>query len=319
MKPADAALIALLGTGSFVSCDLYSITLSDASVLRYAVADVDIAVTIDLFAVADVFALADIFGVNTFLSSGPQFDDPNSRATGNWRIGLDVDTWQVRVIPRARDADGNAFPDKIGTTGWLAAAAGGFFDGAIVQVDRAFLSAWPTPWRRSVPVTATGTVLIFLGRMAQVDVGRTEAVLNVNDYRELLSMLMPHNLFQSGCRHTLFDAGCTLSKAAFAQAGVVNAITNNRITTALPFAAGYFNLGSITMTSGANSGFNRAVRSWDGVTLTLIAPFYYTVAVGDTFNAYPGCAKTLSDCQNKFGNLLNNGSTPFIPSPTAAI
>lgn len=319
MKPADAALIALLGTGSFVECDLYTITLSDDSVLRYAVADVDVAVSIDIFGVDDVFALADIFLTNTYLSTGPLFDDPNNRATGSWRIGLDVDTWQVRVIPRARDAAGNHFPDKIGTTGWLAAAAGGFFDGAIVQVDRAFLEAWPTPWVRTVPVLATGTVLIFLGRMAEVDVGRTEAILNVNDYRELLSMLMPHNLFQSGCRHTLFDAGCSLSKAAFAQAGVVNAVDSNQITTSLPFAAGYFNLGSITMTSGENEGFNRAVRSWDGVTLTLIAPFYYDVQIGDTFNAYPGCDKTSATCASKYANSDNFGGQKYIPAPEAAI
>ncbi len=319
MKTANAALIALLATGSFVECDLYTLNLADGTVLRYAVADVDVSVSIDIFDHADVFALADIFLYNTWDSGGPRFDDPENRAVGNWRTGFDVDTWQVTVIPRARDANGATFPDLIGTTPWLAAAAGGFFDGAIVQVDRAFLPSWPVPWVRTVPVLSTGTVIIFLGRMAAVDVGRTVAVLNINDFRELLSMLMPHNLYQSGCRHTLFDAGCTLTKATFAVPGIVNAISSNQITTALPFAAGYFNLGSITMTSGPNAGFSRQVRSWDGVTLTLIAPFYFTVSVGDTFNAYPGCDKTKSTCNSKFGNSLNYGGFPAIPAPETAI
>lgn len=50
---------------------------------------------------------------------------------------------------------------------------------------------------------------------------------------ELLNIQMPRNVIQPGCRHTLFDTGCTLSAAAFTTSGacvagsdVVNIKTN---------------------------------------------------------------------------------------------
>lgn len=324
MKAASADLIALLLTGSFVSTDLYTLDLSDGSTLRYTTADVDIRVTIDIFDEDDIFALADIFGYTTWTSSGPFMDDPDERAVGHWKTGLDVDTWQVRVTPRAIDPlTDEEFPDKIGALGWLAAAAGGALDGAVVTVERAYLAAWPTPWIRRVPILSSGSITIFAGRMAEVDVGRSFAVLNVNDFRELLDIAMPRNLYQSGCRFTLFDTGCTLSAAAFVVAGTVVDINanGNEITANLTDATGYYDLGRLVMTSGDNTGFGRQVRSWTLAThvIKIIAPFFFDVAIGDTFNIYPGCNKTLTICTNTFANAVNYGGFPDIPAPETAV
>lgn len=321
MKPATTALIALLGTGSFVTADLYTLTLSDGTVLRYATSDIDISVAIDIFAEADIFATADIFLAYTWSSDGPRFDDASARARGRWKVGLDVDTWQVRVMPRSVDPlTGELFPDKIGTTAWLTAAAAGFLDGAVVQVDRAFLAEWPSPWVHSTEALPAEVITMFLGRMAEVDVARSFAVLNINDFRELLNMQMPRNLYQSGCRFTLYGAGCGLDSATFLDSGSVGAgSSGNAINAALPHAAGYFDLGRLTMTSGPNTGFQRQVRSWDGATLKLIAPFFFDLSVGETFDIVPGCNKTLDTCTNTFGNQLNFGGQPFIPAPATAI
>lgn len=321
MKPASSDLIALLLTGSFVSADIYTLILSDASVLRYTSADIDIKASIDIFSYADVFALADIFGTVSYVSGGPLIDDPESRALGHWKVGLDVDTWQVRVIPRARDPiTGAAFPDKIGVLPWLAAAAGGALDGATVTVERAFAAAWPTPWTPSLIIT-TIPIVIFKGRMAAVDVGRSYAILNVNDFREILNISMPRNLYQAGCRFALFDDSCSLSAAAFAVAGTVLTVDGAVITAALVQASGYFDLGQIVMTSGDNDGFQRLVRSWDLATNTLrmVAPFFFDVVPGDTFTIYPGCDKQLTTCTNRFANQLNFGGMPYIPAPESAV
>lgn len=324
MKSASTDLIALLLTKSFVSADLYTLELSDGSFLRYTTADVDIAVFIDVFGstVTDVFTLTDIFSSNTWDSQGPRFDDGQSPASAHWKVGLDVDTWQVKVMPRAYDPfTATDFPDLIGSTAWLAAAAGGFLDGAVMTVERAFLAAWPTPWVPTVPATSTGTIIVFIGRMAAVDVGRSFAILNANDYRELLTMAMPRNLYQSGCRFTLFDSGCSLSAAAFGVNGTVVAVSGNEITTNIAGATGYYDLGRIVMTSGLNDGFGRQVRSWSQPTqkIKMIAPFFFDVAIGDTFTIYPGCDKTQSTCNTKFGNILNYGGQPYIPAPEAAV
>lgn len=324
MKSASTDLIDLLLTKSFVSADLYTLELSDGTILRYTTADVDVAVAIDVFGadITDVFTLTDIFDSDTWSSQGALFDDTASPATAHWKTGLDVDTWQVRVVPRARDPFTDTdFPDMIGSTPWLAAAAGGFLDGAVMTVERAFLAAWPTPWVPTVPANSTGKIVVFIGRMAAVDVGRSYAILNANDYRELLTMAMPRNLYQSGCRFTLFDSGCTLVAATFGVNGSVLAVNGNEITTNIPGATGYYDLGRIMMTSGANDGFGRQVRSWSQPSqkIKMIAPFYFDVEVGDTFTIYPGCDKTMDTCNTTFANLLNFGGQPFIPAPETAI
>jgi hypothetical protein len=61
------------------------------------------------------------------------------------------------------------------------------------------------------------------------------------------------------------------------------------------------------------------VKSFDGVSMFLIAPFPFTVAVGDTFTAFPGCDKSLQTCTNKFQNQLNFGGEDLIPKPETAV
>src|SRR5258706_4920851 len=121
--------------------------------------------------------------------------------------------------------------------------------------------------------------------------------------------MMPGNLWQAECRWTVFDAGCSLSQAAFASSGTAQAgsIQSQIVTTGLAQPSGYFTLGQVTMTGGLNSGFRRMVKSFDGTTMLLIAPFPFAVAVGDSFTAYPGCAKSIQTCQTKFNNLVNHG------------
>ena len=86
--------------------------------------------------------------------------------------------------------------------------------------------------------------------------------------------------------------------------------------------SGYFDIGSIVLTSGALSGLSKTVKSWiAGLpgTLTLIAPFPIAPAVGDTFTAYPGCDLTQATCSARFANLVNFGGMPNIPAPETAV
>jgi uncharacterized phage protein (TIGR02218 family) len=305
MKAASSDLEALLESDNFVDCDLYTFTLFDGTVLRYTTADVSIRV-----------------GANIWDATSVAIDDPNQRAVGHWKVGLDVDTWQVKIIPRTVDpVSGSVYPDKIGTTPWLAAAAAGALDGATLLVERAFLPAWPQPFQAPVVVTATGKLTIFLGRVAEVDIGGTFAIVNANDFRELLTTQMPRNVYQSGCRWTLFDSGCGLNAGTFVSSGTVaGGSTNQSIVPAtLGGAAGTYSLGRIVMTSGRNAGFARTVRSWDGTTLKLMAPFYFDIAQGDTFDIYPGCDKQLATCTSKFNNAANFGGQPYIPAAETAV
>lgn len=309
-ETAVGALIALLATRSFVFCDVYTFLLAGGGTpLRYTTGDTDIA-----------------YNGNTWTHSGPKFDQTGTRATGHWKIGLDTDTWSCLIAPRPVDLiSGAPYPDQIGGQPWLAACLAGALDGAVVQVDRCFLPAWPS-MPRAAAITPTGVVNLFTGRIATVDVGRSAAVIQLNSHLELLDQQMPINVYQAGCRHTLYDAGCGLNAATYASPGSILAGSSpSSLLSALgaPGGSGTFTLGRLTFTTGANATFSRTIRSWSppsgsisGV-ITLLSPLPFPVAAGDQFTAWPGCDKQLGTC-GAFGNLPNFGGMPWIPPPETA-
>jgi uncharacterized phage protein (TIGR02218 family) len=309
VKPFPAGLDTLLATKVYVFADLYQFALSDgATFLRYTTADTDV-----------------LYAGNVYTSKGPFFDNIQSNSRGHWKVGLDLDTFQVTVMPAAADPiTGASYPARIYGQPWIAAARAGALDGATVDVHRAYWASWPTR-----PLPAPGQLVptfvlvdYFAGRVAAVDLTRTEAVVSINSHMELLQRSMPRNVYQSACRWTLFDAGCALTRATFAVNGAVVAVTTNgNFTTNLAQAQDYFTLGMLTWTSGANVGFSRAIRQYTGTggRIMLLAPMPFTVAPGDAFTAYPGCDKQLSTCINKFNNKVNFGGQPFIPSPETAV
>lgn len=309
VKPFPAGLDVLLATKSYYFVDLYQFALSDgATFLRYTTADADVS-----------------YNGSTWTSKGPFFDSIQSKSTAHWKTGLDVDTWTVVVAPLATDpVTGAAFPNTIYGQPWLQAVRAGALDGAVVDVHRAYWASVPT-W----PVAAPGKLVptyvladLFAGRVAAVDLTRTEAFVSINSHIEVLTRQMPKNVWQPGCRHTLFDVGCTLARASFAFAGTVGAVaTNGQFNTNLAQADGYFSLGSLTWLTGGNVGFSRSIRNYLSASgaVTLLAPMPFAVQTGDTFTAYAGCDKQLSTCTNKFANAVNFGGEPYIPAPELAI
>lgn len=313
MKSAPSGLVGLLAGGAFVFCDLYVFTLVTGEVLRYTTADVDV-----------------VYGGHTY-SSALFFDQSGNKAVGHWKTGLDVDTWTVYVMPVEVDpVTGAAFPVTIGSVGWLAAVAGGALDGATVDIHRAYWPAWPQPWTSPLPAYSdgSGTYVIvdyFAGRVAGCDLMRNQAVITVNSWLDQFQLSMPRNTWQSSCRHTLFDAGCTLNATSFVGSGIVTTVSNQAtFQTNLSQAAGYFSLGRLVWSSGLNAGFARTVRYYYGGGsalggILLIAPMPFTIQGGDAFTIYPGCDKTLATCTGTFNNAVNFGGQDLIPPPETAI
>jgi hypothetical protein len=305
-EESPGALAALLLTKQFAQCDLHTWKLAGgAGTIRIAAADVALTYP----------------GGPLWPSDGPQVDLNSSRSTGHWKRGLDVDTWQTVVMARPVDPiTGAAFPDKIGSVPWNVAARQGALDGADYQVDRAYFAAWPVPFQPVfIPV---GIITIFAGLTAEVDVADTLVSIMSNDYRILLGKQLPRNVYQAGCRYTLFDAGCTLDANAFKVSGTLEAGSTRsslKVSAVVPPGSDTFSLGRVVMTSGLNATFARTIASWDnGQTFGLLNPLPFDVAEGDTFDAFPGCDKTQATC-TKFANLANFGGQSFIPAPETAI
>lgn len=109
---------------------------------------------------------------------------------------------------------------------------------------------------------------------------------------------------------------CKFDVTTVQQTGTVASVTDSATivpTAGLAGAAGYFDDGFIKFTSGPLNGYAFEIKSWDGTNLILFLPMQATPAAGNSFVIEPGCNHLISDCQNKYNNILNNRSEPFIP------
>lgn len=115
--------------------------------------------------------------------------------------------------------------------------------------------------------------------------------------------------YQKQCRHTLYGTGCNLDKAAFAIAATAGAVSGAALTVAAAagYADGWFAGGMV-----GYGGVLRLVTAHAGSALTLMRPFADLTA-GAAITLYPGCDRTLTVCDARFGNRLNNGAFPYLP------
>ena len=125
MRAASPGLIALLTSSDrFIMADLYTITLVGGSVLRYSAAPTA------LFANGYTFAL------------GPKFERSKTKIV----IGTQVDELEVKIYTEPTDL--------IGGLPFLQAAWQGQLDGALLQLERAFMATYGDtslgPWSSSL-------------------------------------------------------------------------------------------------------------------------------------------------------------------------
>ncbi len=156
----------------------------------------------------------------------------------------------------------------------------------------------------------------FLGEITTDDSGEFQAELRG------LAQLLGNNvgeLYSPECRADLGDARCKVDLTPLTGHGTCGSGSSKTafVGTGLSQATGYYDGGTMQMTTGINVGVRREVLSWDGTTLTLFLPVPQNVAVGDAFTVTPGCDKQLKTCINKFNNVLNYRGEPAIPGGDA--
>lgn len=240
--------------------------------------------------------------------TGPFMVRKGKRTRVTWKAGLAVDKLNFAVIPE--DAT------ILNGLSWRKAAMYGFFDGATVQLDRAYMASYGD--------VSAGTVLMFLGRVGELDIDGMEINFSINSHLELLDIDLPRNLFQPGCVNSLGDAACGVPLSTLGiNSTIIASTTNSVLYAVLNQATDYFSLGKVKMTSGANNGLWRTVKKYtSGGILQLSTPFPVAPVVGDTFIVFPGCDKTkdLSGC----GKFAGSPDTRyrgfrFIPQPETAV
>lgn len=284
MKAASPELVALLsGTDQFVMADLYTITLAGGSVLRYSAAPTALSVN------GYTFAL------------GPKFERSKTKVV----IGTQVDELEVRIYTEPTDL--------LGGVPFLQAAWQGQLDGALLQLERAFMPSYGD--------TSPGTVVLFAGRISDIECTRTGVDLKCRSHLELLNIQMPRRLWQSSCTHAFGDAMCQFDRSSMqvifaAGAGSTQAQIATSVT---PSPPSLYIQGSIIGLSGANGGSSRSVANMDGSWIYVKLAFLSPILPGDQFALLPGCDRTLSTCTNVFNNAVHFGGFPFIPTPETAV
>jgi uncharacterized phage protein (TIGR02218 family) len=283
VKPASAALTALLnGSEQFIMADLYTFTLVGGSILRYSAA-----------------ATALIVNGQTF-ASGPKFERSKTKVV----IGVQVDELDIKVYPEPTDL--------IGDLPFLEAAWQGQLDGALLQLERAFMPAYGD--------TSPGTVVLFSGRISDIDCSRTGIDMKCRSHLELLNIQMPRRLWQASCTHIFGGPMCQFNRASLAVTFPAGAGSTQTAITGAPSSTTPFALGTITGTTGANAGYSRTVAEFvSGGTVTVKLAFLSPVANGDEFQLLPGCDRTIATCTNVFNNAVHFGGFPYIPTPETAV
>jgi len=179
----------------------------------------------------------------------------------------------------------------------------GLFDGALVEV-------WVVPWDNAagdIPFRLMGGTV---GKTGQGLTGYTLEVLAEGTKLQQKSLV---DVYTPGCRYNFGaqnDSRCPVDLGAITVSGSVTtaAIPNasnyasRRIFTdsSRAEADGFFNLGKLTWTGGANAGAVSEIKSFTGGTFVLWQEVLVDIAVGDTYDAHPGCDKS------RAGHLLYN-------------
>jgi uncharacterized phage protein (TIGR02218 family) len=284
VKAASPALIALLASSDrLIMADLYTITLVDGAVLRYS------AVPTALSANGYSFAL------------GPKFERSKTKTV----IGTQVDELEVRVYPEPTDL--------IGGVPFLHAAWQGQLDGALLQLERAFMPTYGD--------TSPGTVILFSGRISDIDCTRTGIDVKCRSHLELLNIQMPRRLWQSSCTHTFGDAMCRFDRSSMQATFSAGPGSNPAqiATSTSPTPLNLYIQGTVIGATGANAGSSRTVQNMAGGWVYVRRAFLSPILAGDEFQLLPGCDRTLSTCKNVFDNVVHFGGFPYIPTPETAV
>jgi hypothetical protein len=320
MKPASPALVALLQSTQFVMADLYTFTLAGAADViglpppapgpSYLYSGAPTTITDQ--ATGRIFAL------------GPKFERSLTRTV----IGIQSGELDIRIYPEASDL--------LGQTAWAQAVWQGQLDGAVVQLERAFMPQYGD--------TSPGTVVLFSGRVSDAEVSRTMIALKVRSWIEVLNIEMPRRLWQASCGFNFGDAMCgynrvlgqnalgTLTGIGALTFGCAAGSTASQILGG-PATSNPYLLGTIIATSGVNAGQARSISSFpsNGGPIGVTLPFLSVPNPGDEFQILPGCDRTLATCGGVFrqsrvtpsgyvaANAERFGGFPFIPPPENAI
>ncbi len=293
LRPASTALAAALASGVPLNrADLFTFTLADnVTVYNWTTWRKD-----------------QVIGSVNFSSRQPWLK------RGKWNVANTMEVPSLAVDLLALN-DGFAGGANIKTQ-----IHNGLFDGASVLLSRVYM-----PITAPDDVTSLGTIGLFGGVSAGIDVIGSMASLTVKGKNNRLDQYAPRNNYQIGCNHAFCDVGCTLSRTTFTSSFTVGSSPTSIFVpwggTAPGNASNYID-GTLAITSGSGAAQRRSIVEADSTGLTLAYPLYETPSPGDTFTAFQGCDKSFASgsgrsCTDR-SNTQHYRGYEFVPPPNTA-
>lgn len=296
----NAALRAILATGSYFKAELYTFSTTSGVTLRMTTAQTPLTVAGLTYDTALII----------------------TRGSIKQQVGFEVGSLSLTIAPQLDPLRPGGVL-TVGGAAFLSAARAKFFDYARVSMTKIFFPYTPGgAW----DIATAAYEPWYTGIVNRCQTGRFSCEMEVHDDLELLNVAMPRNLIQTSCLHTLFDAGCTLSQAAFTDSAQVFG-TDSTVTSFasnLPRPTGYFDLGVVKFITGPNTGLSAVVKAYTIAAghVATIRPFPSPPLNGDQFTITAGCKKTQAACDNTnpsvgpaFNNRPHFRGMPYVPVP----
>jgi uncharacterized phage protein (TIGR02218 family) len=152
------------------------------------------------------------------------------------------------------------------------------------------------------------------GRLGEIRVSRKQFAAELRGMAQQLQQSIGQ-IYSASCRANLGDTRCGIDLPAITVTGSVTTATSGQVFTdsTRAEAAGYFDSGLMTFTSGGNVGLSMEIKTFLAGVFTMQLPFLYSIALTDTYTASPGCHKRfLEDCKTKYNNVANFRGEPHV-------
>ena len=304
-ETTSGATAALLATGKFISADLYDFTLARGDTYYWCSGDISLSHNGHTYLGG---TLSKVGGNFVTTDGGPVIE----RSSYSWKRGVEVSTLDLKVFPRSEDSIDQS--PGLASLPFLQACTYGEFDNAEVVSRRAYMAL-------SDPFTVVGAVVLFAGRLADIDVTRAGALFHINSHLELLNVQVPKHLYQLSCPWVLYGYGCNANGLVASTFTIPGEVAAGATKTEIPVnldspPARTLEGGYISLNGGT---IRRSIVAYESSVCYLLYPLWFVPEVNWPITVTLGCDKQLTTCTNVFDNAANFGGCPFVPVPETGI